>query len=144
MWVMGRKDNRQSEIIKTVPCNYGGFVHRRDVYKRQEYSVVKMVSLGVSANCPRNAKLTQPSGMTSGRSPFLPVSYTHLDVYKRQSLKKLLLKKPLDKITINDLTTDCGISRMAFYYDFKDIYLSLIRISMAVVMDFGSSVTYIL
>ena len=31
------------------------------------------------------------------------------------SLKKLLLKKPLDKITINDLTTDCGISRMAFY-----------------------------
>lgn len=38
------------------------------------------------------------------------------------SLKKLLLVKPLDKITINDLTTDCGISRMAFYYHFKDIY----------------------
>ena len=38
------------------------------------------------------------------------------------SLKKLLLKKPLDKITINDLTTDCQISRMAFYYHFKDIY----------------------
>ena len=38
------------------------------------------------------------------------------------SLKKLLLKKPLDKITINDLTTDCGISRMAFYYHFKDKY----------------------
>ena len=37
------------------------------------------------------------------------------------SLKKLLLKKPLDKITINDLTTDCGISRMAFYYHFKDL-----------------------
>ena len=28
----------------------------------------------------------------------------------------------MDKITINDLTTDCGISRMAFYYHFKDIY----------------------
>lgn len=39
-----------------------------------------------------------------------------------ESLKKLLLKKPLTKITINDLTTDCGISRMAFYYHFKDIY----------------------
>ena len=39
-----------------------------------------------------------------------------------ESLKRLLLKKPLDKITINDLTTDCGISRMAFYYHFKDIY----------------------
>ena len=38
-----------------------------------------------------------------------------------ESLKKLLLKKPLNKITINDLTTDCGISRMAFYYHFKDI-----------------------
>ena len=38
------------------------------------------------------------------------------------SLKKLLLQKPLDKVTINDLTSDCGISRMAFYYHFKDIY----------------------
>lgn len=31
-----------------------------------------------------------------------------------ESLKRLLLKKPLDKITITDITTDCGISRMAF------------------------------
>ncbi len=38
------------------------------------------------------------------------------------SLKKLLLHKPIDKITINDLTADCGISRMTFYYHFKDIY----------------------
>lgn len=38
------------------------------------------------------------------------------------SLKKQLLHKPLDKITINDLTEDCGISRMTFYYHFKDIY----------------------
>lgn len=38
------------------------------------------------------------------------------------SLKNLLLKKPMDKITIQDLTTECGISRMAFYYHFKDIY----------------------
>ena len=38
------------------------------------------------------------------------------------SLKKFLLKKPIDKITIRDLTDDCGISRMAFYYHFKDIY----------------------
>ena len=39
-----------------------------------------------------------------------------------ESLKKLMLKKPLDKITIRDLTEDCGISRMTFYYHFKDIY----------------------
>lgn len=38
------------------------------------------------------------------------------------ALKKLLLQKPVDKITIRDLTTECGISRMAFYYHFKDIY----------------------
>lgn len=38
------------------------------------------------------------------------------------SLKKLLLKKPLDKITISDITEDCGINRMTFYYHFKDIY----------------------
>lgn len=37
-------------------------------------------------------------------------------------IKKAAFEKPLDKITINDLTTDCGISRMAFYYHFKDIY----------------------
>lgn len=38
------------------------------------------------------------------------------------SLKRLMLKKPLDKITIRDITDDCGISRMAFYYHFQDIY----------------------
>ena len=38
------------------------------------------------------------------------------------SLKKLMLKKPLDKITIRDITDDCGISRMTFYYHFQDIY----------------------
>ena len=37
------------------------------------------------------------------------------------SLKNLLLQKPLDKITISDITDDCGISRMTFYYHFKDI-----------------------
>ena len=38
------------------------------------------------------------------------------------SLKKLLKEKPFDKITIADITEDCGISRMAFYYHFQDIY----------------------
>ena len=38
------------------------------------------------------------------------------------SLKNLLLKKPLSKITISDITEDCGINRMTFYYHFKDIY----------------------
>ncbi len=38
------------------------------------------------------------------------------------SLKKLLNQKPLNKITINDITEDCGVNRMTFYYHFKDIY----------------------
>ena len=38
------------------------------------------------------------------------------------SLKKLLLQKPLSKITISDIANDCGINRMTFYYHFKDIY----------------------
>ena len=39
-----------------------------------------------------------------------------------QSLKNLLRKKPRTKITVGDITDDCGINRMTFYYHFKDIY----------------------
>ena len=38
------------------------------------------------------------------------------------SLKNLLLQKPLSKITISDITEDCGINRMTYYSHFKDIY----------------------
>ena len=38
------------------------------------------------------------------------------------SLKKLLGKKTLDRITIADITEDCGVNRQTFYYHFKDIY----------------------
>ena len=38
------------------------------------------------------------------------------------SLKKMLLKKKVNKITVEDLTNDCGINRMTFYYHFHDIY----------------------
>lgn len=39
-----------------------------------------------------------------------------------ESLKRLLLQKPLNKITISDITEDCEVNRMTFYYHFKDIY----------------------
>ena len=39
-----------------------------------------------------------------------------------ESFIRLLNERPLDKITIKDIVDDCGISRMAFYYHFKDIY----------------------
>jgi probable dihydroxyacetone kinase regulator len=38
------------------------------------------------------------------------------------SLRELLTEKPIDKITVGELTERCGISRMTFYYHFADIY----------------------
>ncbi|HOO31598.1 MAG TPA: TetR-like C-terminal domain-containing protein [Thermotogota bacterium] len=38
------------------------------------------------------------------------------------SLKKLLLQKPLNKITVVDITEDCEVNRQTFYYHFLDIY----------------------
>lgn len=38
------------------------------------------------------------------------------------SLRKLLAEKPLDKITVVDITEDCEVNRQTFYYHFKDIY----------------------
>ena len=39
-----------------------------------------------------------------------------------ESFRALLAVKPLDKITVTDLTEHCGVNRMTFYYHFKDIY----------------------
>ncbi|MNI35391.1 HTH-type dhaKLM operon transcriptional activator DhaS [compost metagenome] len=39
-----------------------------------------------------------------------------------RSLKKLMLTKPLHKITIQQLTDDCGVTRHTFYNHFQDIY----------------------
>ena len=50
------------------------------------------------------------------------------------SFKKLLLEKPLNKITINDITEDCGVNRMTFYYQgrrgfgtWSEAYLDVLR-----------------
>ncbi len=34
----------------------------------------------------------------------------------------LLAQKPLEKITVKDITDQCGISRNTFYYHYQDIY----------------------
>lgn len=39
-----------------------------------------------------------------------------------QSLKELLRKAPLNKITIKNLTDQCGLNRHTFYYHFRDVY----------------------
>ena len=38
------------------------------------------------------------------------------------SLKKLMVQKPLEKITIQEITSLCGIKRQHLYYHFEDIY----------------------
>lgn len=38
------------------------------------------------------------------------------------SLKKLMMKTSLEKITVKDVVADCGVNRQTFYYHFQDIY----------------------
>ena len=38
------------------------------------------------------------------------------------ALKEAMAQKPLDKITISELTSACSIRRQSFYYHFEDIY----------------------
>ena len=38
------------------------------------------------------------------------------------SLKGFMERKPLSKITVSEIITDCGVNRKTFYYHFNDIY----------------------
>lgn len=38
------------------------------------------------------------------------------------ALKQLMVQKPLEKITIQEITSLCGMKRQNFYYHFEDIY----------------------
>lgn len=38
------------------------------------------------------------------------------------SLKKALETRPLDKITVTDITDGCNVKRQTFYYHFKDVF----------------------
>ena len=39
-----------------------------------------------------------------------------------KSLKKIMKKKSLSKITVSEIIADCGLNRKTFYYHFEDIY----------------------
>ena len=39
-----------------------------------------------------------------------------------KALTDLLQERPIEKITIKDITDCCGINRQTFYYHFSDIY----------------------
>lgn len=41
------------------------------------------------------------------------------------SLKKLMKKKTIERITIKEITDESGLNRQTFYYHFKDIYNQL-------------------
>ena len=41
------------------------------------------------------------------------------------ALKKLSLKKPIEKITVSDITAESGLSRQTFYRHFEDKYALL-------------------
>lgn len=38
------------------------------------------------------------------------------------ALKKLMAVKPINKITVRELVSECGVNRNCFYYHFEDIY----------------------
>lgn len=50
------------------------------------------------------------------------------------SFVKLLNQYPLDKITVKDIVSDCGISRNTFYYHYQDIY-DLLRATFSAVLE---------
>lgn len=41
------------------------------------------------------------------------------------SLKKIIENKPLSKVTVSEIITDCGVNRKTFYYHFENIYALL-------------------
>lgn len=52
-------------------------------------------------------------------------TYTAADQTKQAlaaALKELMAQKPVNKITIHDITERCGIRRQNFYYHFEDVY----------------------
>jgi probable dihydroxyacetone kinase regulator len=46
----------------------------------------------------------------------------HTKAAMAESLKKMLSRTTLDKITVKDIADDCDVNRQTFYYHFKDIY----------------------
>jgi len=124
---------------------FAGIAHRRKGVGRAEKRFLKRETAGVKTQevvlclqngqnqCLQSGWLLRYYNVRSCQSPYAAgkistvgkgrifVSQTTKRALEA-SLKKLLLEKPLNKITINDITEDCGVNRMTFYYHFKDIY----------------------
>ena len=51
--------------------------------------------------------------------------YGKPDITKKalaESLKELMSSKPLNKISVREVSENCGLNRQTFYYHFQDIY----------------------
>lgn len=61
------------------------------------------------------------------RVSFMKHEITSMNTKKKlsASLKKLMEHKPLSKISISEIISDCCVNRKTFYYHFKDIYALL-------------------
>lgn len=70
------------------------------------------------------------------------------------SLKRLMRKKPLSKVTVSEIVRDCGMNRNTFYYHFEDIYallkwmleqetVEVIR-QIDLVIDYEEAILYVL
>lgn len=59
-----------------------------------------------------------------------------------ETLKILMTKKPLRKITIKELVDACGVNRQTFYYHFHDIYELLDWIYNSEAVDAIANISY--
>ena len=75
-----------------------------DVYKRQllnsrgypTYTMLKRLMAGITTDTQKSAAVT-PAASTRKRVSTVTVSYTHLDVYKRQGAKNAVSAMPVDE-----------------------------------------------
>ena len=69
-------------------------------------------------NCVMSLSINQIGGSQMAHSIMTEMTKNLL----ADSLKNLMLIKPLNKITVQELTDGCTLNRRTFYYHFKDIY----------------------
>lgn len=60
------------------------------------------------------------SGREESRRKFMDTDRTRYRM--AASIKNLMAKMPLDKITVKDIVADCGMTRQTFYRNFQDKY----------------------
>ena len=69
------------------------------------------------------------------------ISSTRTKQRMAEALESLLEQKPLEKITVSDVTNECKINRQTFYYHFHDIYdLTRYLISIYAEKDIGGNI----